>query len=295
MLRQAVRTALAHAGDRTPSPDAWGLVLVAAGVEPTKAAGLPGAARLRLPPRSLARAGRRGAAAGVGRRAAGARRAGGRGRGRPRRRGAGRRDLRDAAARPGAGRRGSRPGACSPRRTSAAPAPAGAAAVLRPGARPSCRPTGSPARRRRPRPRARRRRSAAREGSSGRSSSARSASNGPSSSAQQQSPAAARPAGPPAPQRPQSQQRPRPQGKAPRSNRWVAFAGIAVLVLLCGCGVFGAGRRPVQRQRLSPLCSSHRLPLLAAPTPRALVGCGQGEQTGERRAGGSARPGRAVT
>ena len=41
MLRQAVRTALAHTGDRTPSPDAWGLVLVAAGVEPTKAAGLP--------------------------------------------------------------------------------------------------------------------------------------------------------------------------------------------------------------------------------------------------------------
>ncbi|WP_460433394.1 hypothetical protein, partial [Angustibacter speluncae] len=41
MLRRAVRTVLADASGRAPSADAWALLLVAAGVEETKAATLP--------------------------------------------------------------------------------------------------------------------------------------------------------------------------------------------------------------------------------------------------------------
>lgn len=41
MLRQAVRTVLADAGGRQPSHEAWGLLLMAAGVDATQAAGLP--------------------------------------------------------------------------------------------------------------------------------------------------------------------------------------------------------------------------------------------------------------
>ncbi len=41
MLRQAVRTVLADAGGRQPPHEAWGLVLMAAGVDATEAAGLP--------------------------------------------------------------------------------------------------------------------------------------------------------------------------------------------------------------------------------------------------------------
>ncbi len=226
MLRQAVRTVLAEAGDRTPSPDAWGLVLMAAGVEPTKAAGLPArlgcvfhlgrwreqdvvmqlrawgdALRVRAEPEVAAVVDRAAAALAAEVSAT---------------------PLPDPETAPPAA--APAPHAPPPRPTprqhlptpSSGPAPTVPPSDWLPGSPQAFPPQGAPVPQRRPRgeQRGQQRRL-------------------------QQPPQQRPPAGPPAPQRPQSQQRPRPQGKAPRSNRWVVAAGLVLVLLLCGCGVLG--------------------------------------------------------
>jgi hypothetical protein len=244
MLRQAVRTVLAGAGDRTPSNEAWALVLMAGGVEATKAAGLPArlgcvfhlgrwreqdvvrqleawgdALRVRAEPE---------VAAVVDRAAA---------------------SLREQlAAEPLPD-----PAPAEPAPPAAPASPAAAAAppplAAEPGnpwavlpdppqtrrearGRPST-PTPVPP----PVPPARPAPpggtyvpTAGRGGASPGRRPPRRPAAGP--------PAAPRPGGG-GPQRPQQQRPLPPRGRAPRSNRWVAVAGVAVVVLVCGCSVFG--------------------------------------------------------
>ena len=254
MLRQAVRTVLAHAGDRTPSPDAWGLVLVAAGVEPTKAAGLPArlgcvfhlgrwreqdvvvqlqawgdALRVRAEPEVAAVVDR--AAAALAAEISAPRC--------PTRSPAAAAPVPTpaphAAPPPPPPQQVPPPSVPGARRPAVRLAPRPAAGVPAPGRAVAAAPPAREQRAQQQRPQRQQPPQQQRPQQQGHQQQGHQQQGHQQQGHQQQG----HPAGPPAPQRPQSQQRARPQGKAPRSNRWVAFAGIAVLVLICGCGVFG--------------------------------------------------------